>query len=103
MTDPTQHKKNNTIPTVRMVTCPACNKNRLGKYENSDGTIDAVSDITVDVRGEERYLEVCSFCVIRYHKIDERFMIKNMHKLSKAIQNDKPEDGTSDYKDFSLN
>lgn len=103
MTNPAQHKKIDTIPTVRMVTCPACNKNRLGKYENSDGTIDAVNDITVDVRGEERYLEACSFCVIRYRKIDERFMIKNMHKLSQAIQSNKPKDGMSDHKDFSLN
>ncbi len=103
MTDPTQHKKSNDILTIRMVTCPECNKNRLSKYENSDGTIDAVSDTTVDVRGEERYLEVCSFCVIKYSKIDERFMIKNMHKLSQAIQNAKPKDGPSDHKDFSLN
>lgn len=103
MTDPTQDKNNKTIPTIRMVTCPACNKNRLGKYENSDGTMDAVSDITVDVRGQERYLEVCSFCVIKYRKIDEQFMIKNMHKLSQALQSEEPKNGTSDHKDFSLN
>lgn len=103
MTDSAQYKKSSIIPVIRMMICPACNKNRLSKYENSDGTIDIVSDITVSVRDEERYLEVCSFCVIKYRKIDERFMIKNMHKLSKALQNNKPQDGISDHKDFSLN
>ncbi|MHA2063103.1 MAG: hypothetical protein ACXABY_01860 [Candidatus Thorarchaeota archaeon] len=99
----TQHNKNKAIPTIRLVTCPACKKDRLGKYENADGSVDAASEETVETRGEKRYLEVCDFCVKKYRKVDEGFVTDNMRKLAKAFQDDKSEDGQSDHKDFSLN
>ena len=96
-----QHQKQN-IPTIRMLTCPACKKDRLGKYLNEDGTVDVASTKTVEVRDEKRYLEVCSFCVKKYRKADERFVMENMKKLRKAFQEQKS-DGESDHTDFSLN
>lgn len=98
-----QHKKNKDIPTIKIILCPACNKKRLGKYANTDGSIDVASVDTVEVRGEERYLEVCSFCVNKYRIEDEKFVLDNMRKLSKAFMEDQDEDNGSDHKDFSLN
>lgn len=103
MTDAAQHRKSEAIPTIRLVTCPACKKDRLNKYANKDGSVDAASEKTVEVRDEIRFLEVCGFCVAKYRKADERFVMDNMQKLRKAIQADKPKDGESDHKDFSLN
>ncbi len=96
-----QHQ-NIDIPTIRMITCPACNKDRLGKYLNEDGTIGVASTKTVEVRDEKRYLEGCSFCVEKYRKADERFVMENMKKLRKAFQEQQPA-GESDHTDFSLN
>lgn len=99
----TQHNKNQSIPTIKIITCPACQKDRLHKYQNTDGSVDAVSEETVEVRGQNRYLEVCDFCTKRYRKADERFVMENMRKLTKALQDEKPKDDESDHKDFSLN
>lgn len=98
-----RYKKNKIIPTIKTITCPACNKNRLNKYANDDGSVDAASQETVEVREEVRYLEVCRFCVARYSKADNKFVMDNMHKLSKAFQESHDDDKESDHKDFSLN
>ena len=97
-----QQHKNNAIPTIRLVTCPACNKDRLGKYEETDGSIPPANTDIVTVRGEERYLEVCEFCIVRYQKADKQFVAHNMRKLARSLKDTKPED-QSDHKDFSLN
>ena len=98
-----RYKKNKTIQTIRLVTCPACNKDRLSKYVNKDGNVDAVNQETVEVRDEMRFLDVCDFCVVKYRKADEKFVMENMRKLAKAMQDKQPEGGESDHKDFSLN
>ncbi len=98
-----RYRKNKTIPTINLIICPACKKDRLGKYVNIDGSIDPVNEETVEVRDETRFLEVCDFCVERYRKADEKFVMENMRKLAKAFQDDTPEDDESDHKDFSLN
>ncbi len=98
-----RHNNNNSIPTIRMITCPACNKDRLGKYVNEDGSVTPASQETVEVRGEQRYLEACGFCVAKYQEQDKRFVKQNLSKLSKAIKDDNVPDGESDHKDFSLN
>lgn len=91
------------IPTIRIVDCPACGKHRLRKYENADGTMSPVSEEAVDVREESRFLEVCGFCVIKYQKSDERFVMDNMDKLRKAMKATKMPDEETDHTDFSLN
>lgn len=99
-----KHSKNRKIPTMSPVTCPACGKRRLLKEIDDDGNVDAVSQETVDVRGSERYLEACGFCIIRYQKEDEKFVKANLDKLSKAFNDeDRSDDGDSDHRDFSLN
>ena len=97
------HKKNKTIPTIKIVTCPACHKDRLRKYANADGGVDTASEETVTVREEIRYLEACRFCVARYRKADDKFVMENMAKLAKAFRETPDEDNQSDHKDFSLN
>jgi len=99
----TQYNDGKDIPTIRVVTCPACKKPRLNKYQNADGGVDAANEETVEVRGENRYLEVCGFCTVKYRKADELFVLKNMRKLAKAFKSEKPKDDESDHKDFSLN
>lgn len=91
------------ILTMRIVNCPACGKRRLRKYENADGTMSHVSEETVSVREESRFLEACSFCVIKYQKSDERFVMDNMDKLRKAMKETKIPDEETDHTDFSLN
>lgn len=103
-----RHKKKTTddIPTFRRVSCPSCSKQRLLKQTNEDGTVSLPSQETVEVRGEERFLEVCEFCTIKYQKQDETFARENLKKLAKAIKVDNlpdDEDGESDHRDFSLN
>jgi len=97
-----QQHKNNAIPTIRFITCPACDKDRLGKYEEADGGVMPANADTVTVRGEERYLEVCEFCTAKYQKADERFVVHNMRKLARSLKDTKSK-GESDHKDFSLN
>jgi len=96
-----QYKKNGDIPTIRTITCPACQKNRLGKYENDDGSVNPVNEETVEVRGETRNLEVCMPCINRYRRSDEKFVLENMRKLSKALTESERKE--SDHRDFSLN
>jgi hypothetical protein len=96
-----KHKVTKDIPTLKYVKCPACNKNRLTKYTNSDGTLTQPSQETVEVRGEERFLEVCQFCVIKYKRQDEKFAKDNLLKLAQAMKLD--DEQGSDHKDFSLN
>lgn len=99
-----KHKKNRAIPTIVLVECPACHKERLGRYLNDDGTTDPVSEDTVEVRGETRFLDACQFCVEKYQKSDERFIVENMKKLRRAFQESaNKDDGDSDHNDFSLN
>ena len=45
-----QHRKDKVIPTIRIIVCPACSNNRLRKYANDDGSVDAASEETVEVR-----------------------------------------------------
>ncbi len=99
------NNSSNGIPTIRMVDCPACNKKRLGKYVNSDGSITQPSQETVAVRGSERHLEACTFCVSRYQQQDKVFVRENLRKLSKAMikQEAADDDRDTDHKDFSLN
>lgn len=101
-----QHSKNKKIPTITKVTCPACNKNRLGKYVNDDGSVDPVLIETVEVRETTRYLEVCDFCINRYRKEDERYVMDNYRKMVEALNSAEAEDAEdkqTDHKDFSLN
>ena len=98
-----KYSKNKTIPTIKLVTCPDCGKDRLQKTLNADGVLDPVSEETVEVRGKDRFLEVCEHCSARYQAEDKRFVKENLHKLSKAITKDNVPDGQSDHKDFSLN
>jgi hypothetical protein len=95
----------NPVPaTIAVIACPACNKKRLKKCANEDGTVSPADTTTVDVRGEERFLEVCEHCIAKYRKADERFVMNNMNKLSKAFTDpNKEPDTDSDHKDFSLN
>jgi len=103
MSDSNRHNVNKDIPTIRLVNCPACNKRRLGKYANDDGSVDPVSEETVEVRGAQRYLEACQFCVAKYQRQDQQFVRANMKKLSQAMTKDNVPDGESDHRDFSLN
>ena len=98
-----QYKKNKSIPTIRIISCPNCDKKRLGRYENEDGSVTPASEETVKVRDTDRYLDVCRFCVAKYRKEDEQFVRENMRKLAKSFKDDGPDDKESDHKDFSLN
>jgi DNA-directed RNA polymerase subunit RPC12/RpoP len=90
-----------TIPTLKYVDCPACNKKRLLKQVQEDGTVSAVSTETVEVREEQRHVDVCEFCVIRYQKADQRFVMENLRKIQKAVHVDR-DNVDSDHKDFQL-
>lgn len=101
-----QHKKNKEIPTIKTITCPACNKNRLSRYANADWSVTPVSEETIEVRGESRHLDVCGICVLRYRQEDERFVLDNYRKMVKAISKVKTgevDEKQTDHKDFSLN
>lgn len=99
-----QKYNDNEIPSFELVDCPSCNKVRLLKQINKDGSINAVNQQTVEVRGNHRYLEVCDYCIIKYRKEDERFVKENLKKLSQAFtDNIQRSDSESDHKDFSLN
>lgn len=103
MRNASQYKNNKHVPTIVMIACPSCDKKKLTKYQNTDGTTDTARNVTINVRGEERYLEVCDTCDTKYKRTDENFVIENMRKLAKAMQASKNKDGESDHKDFSLN
>lgn len=99
-----KHSRNKTIPTIKLIDCPACNKRRLERYVQEDGTVEAASTETVEVRGETRHLDACQFCVAKYQKSDERFVIQNMKNLRRAFKESVNDDeGGSDHNDFSLN
>lgn len=101
-----QHKKNKEIPTIKVITCPACQKDRLSRYVKTDGSVDSASEETVEVRGESRHLDVCGMCVSQYRKEDEKFVLDNYRKMVQAMSEVKTDevDGTqTDHKDFSLN
>ncbi len=95
---PGQRRPTNDIPVIQYLTCPACKKPRLPKQADNL----AVSIETVEVRGEIRYLDVCRFCIEKYHKSDERFMEENMRKLAQAMKERDVSDKDSDHTDFSL-
>ncbi len=97
-----RQRLNKDIITVTHVVCPACNKNRLMKAPNEDGNTETTSDETVDVRGETRFLDVCSFCITRYQKTDEQFIKKNLKKIQEAVSVDPDGKTKTDHKDFSL-
>ena len=67
-------KHKNPIPSYVYVRCPACKRDRLTRLIQEDGTTEAVSDDTVEVRGEVRYHDACEFCLTKYQKSDERFI-----------------------------
>jgi len=98
-----RYLKNSSIPTVKLITCPACDKKRFRREINSDGEFPPASQETVEVRGETRFLEVCEHCIDKYRKADEKFMIETMRKLSSASRVAKENDNDSDHTDFSLN
>lgn len=97
-----KNKTTNTIPTINLVTCPACGKDRLHKYLDEDGIVLPTSDLTVEVRDGKRFLDVCGNCVDGYRKADEAFVRDNMRKLAKAFMSGESNSDT-DHKDFSLN
>jgi len=82
------------------VKCPNCEKDRLGKYLGEDGQPYAVSNEKVDVRGKERFLDVCGPCAMRFREEDTRFVMANLKKIQEAMRV-RREGGTSD-KDFSI-
>lgn len=97
-----RQRLNKDIISVRHVACPACNKNRLMKAFDEDGNTETTSDETVDVRGETRFLDVCSFCIIQYQKTDEQFIKTNLKKIQQAVSVDPDSETKTDHKDFSL-
>ena len=86
-------------PTIKLVTCPSCKKDRLGKYLDDEGQPFPVSNEKVDVRGKERFLDVCGPCMTRFREEDTRFVMSNLKKIQDAMHSRKV--GTSD-KDFSI-
>lgn len=97
-----KRQTNKTIPSFRHVTCPSCNKPRLLKEIKEDGTLDLVSDEQVEVRGERRYVDVCGFCVTKYQRADERFVMENLKKIQRAVSANRDDLKDTDHKDFSL-
>lgn len=97
-----KQRLNKDITTLRHVECPACNKNRLTKPLDEEGNVAATSDETVDVRGEVRFLDVCSFCIARYSKADEQFVRANLKKIQDAVSVNPDSEKKTDHKDFSL-
>ena len=93
--------KTTTIPTLKHVTCPACSKDRLLVQVQDDGTVPSVSTDTVEVRGEQRFLQVCKFCFVKYEKADRKFVMENLKKLQKAVHVDR-DNADSDHEDFQL-
>jgi len=87
------------IPTIKLVKCPNCQKDRLGKYLGEDGQPFPVSSEKVDVRGKERFLDICGTCAMRFREEDTRFVMANLKKIQEAMRARK--DGTSN-KDFSI-
>ncbi len=87
------------IPTIKLVKCPNCEKDRLGKYLSDDGQPFPVSSEKVDIRGTERFLDVCGPCAMRFREEDTRFVMSNLKKIQEAMRARKI--GTSD-KDFSI-
>lgn len=101
-----QHKKNKEIPTIKTITCPACNKDRLSRYVNADGSVSSASEEVIEVRGESRHLDVCGMCVSRYRQQDQRFVLDNYRKMVQAmseVKTDEVDGKQTDHKDFSLN
>jgi uncharacterized protein YbaR (Trm112 family) len=88
-----------TIPTIHLVVCPSCNKKRHTKYEDSEGKVLVVNTETITVRGEQRFIDVCANCSIKYQIKDQRFIIQNLKKLQNAAKS--RNDGTTD-KDFTI-
>ena len=90
------------IPTIKLVKCPNCEKDRLGKYLGEDGQPFPVSNEKIDVRGKERFLDVCGHCAMRFREEDTRFVMANLKKIQEAmrVRKDGPA-GTTD-KDFSI-
>jgi hypothetical protein len=95
-------KRKEPIPTIKLVNCPNCNKQRLGKYLADDGQPYPVSNEKQDVRGAERFLDVCGPCATKFRTEDTRFVMANLKKIQEAmrIRKDGPA-GTTD-KDFSI-
>lgn len=88
------------IPTIKLVKCPNCEKDRLGKYLGDDGQPFPVSNEKVDVRGNERFLDVCGHCAMRFREEDTRFVMANLRKIQEAMRSRKI--GSSSDKDFSI-
>lgn len=91
-----------TIPSFRPATCPSCNKQRLLKEIKEDGTLDPVSTEQVDVRGEQRFIEVCESCHQKYTRADQRFVMDNLKKIQKAMSTSRDDLKGTDHEDFSL-
>ncbi len=95
-------KRKEPILTIKLVNCPNCKKQRLGKYLADDGQPYPVSNDKQDVRGVERFLDVCGPCAAKFRAEDTRFVMANLKKIQEAmrIRKDGPA-GTTD-KDFSI-
>lgn len=89
------------IPTLKYVQCPACSKNRLLVKVQDDGTLPEISTDTVEVRGEQRFVQVCQFCLVKHEKADRKFVMDNLKKLQKAVHADR-DNVDSDHEDFQL-
>ena len=92
-------RRKEPIPTIKLVKCPNCEKNRLGKYLAEDGQPFPVSNEKVDIRGKERFIDVCGPCAMRFREEDTRFVMANLKKIQEAMRTRSA--GTSD-KDFSI-
>jgi DNA-directed RNA polymerase subunit RPC12/RpoP len=83
-----KQKNVSIIPTFVYVTCPSCNKDRLLKERKEDGTVEQVTEDTVtSLGGEERRLDVCDFCQIKFQKQDAKFVRKQVLDLQRAARN----------------
>jgi len=90
------------IPTLHYIQCPDCNKKRLLKQETEEGGVPTVSEDTVEVRGETRYSEACPFCLAKYKRSDDNFVMQNLRKIQKAMHAPDINKEDSDHTDFTL-
>ena len=95
-------KRKEPIPTIKLVKCPNCEKNRLGKYLADDGQPYPVSNEKQDVRGVERHLDVCGVCAARFREEDTRFVMANLKKIQAAMRVRKDGTAGTTDKDFSI-
>lgn len=90
------------IPTIRYVTCPSCNKQRLTKYVLEDGSIQPTSDDTYQsLTGEMRPVDACQPCYTKWERRDVAQIKKRVRVMQRAAR-DMARDGTYDGTDIEL-